>query len=540
MTILLLLGATWQVALDGSGDFTTLSDALGYAAAGDTIELAPGTYAPSTGEQLPYYFPGGIQIVGSGHEITTLDAEGEETFGSILSDGVVISDLALANAADTAIRGLDAAPTIDRCRFAGNGIGVSLVEGGSISDSVFEDNGDERYDVSAIGGYGGELVNVRVADVPDVAAYAVYLSAYQALTPSIDGLYVVSAGVGVQGDARNVVVLGCPSHDTSSTCLGVGGQLTNATVVGCERGVAIHASYVRSALTAFNAGTGFDGAQYAAYNLTYANAGGDWASAHDWSGQLSNITGSDPLFRAFSDDGDWSNDDFRLQEGSPAIDAAAADFPATDIDGVPRPQDGDGDGRARADIGAYEWGEFDVDGDGWYVDGGDCDDADPDIHPGVDDIPYNGIDEDCDGTDLIDVDGDGHAAEHQGGTDCDDTNAAIHPGAWDIPGNGIDEDCDGVEPIDTDGDGWPDDQDCASDDATVHFGADEACDGIDNNCNGEIDEACDEDTGEGEDTDGRSSSECACFGCRSDQPASALSLLPIAALVRRRRRRDAP
>ena len=42
----------------------------------------------------------------------------------------------------------------------------------------------------------------------------------------------------------------------------------------------------------------------------------------------------------------------------------------------------------------------------------------------------DGVDDDCDGSDLTDVDGDGYDWDGiTGGTDCDDTDAAINPGA---------------------------------------------------------------------------------------------------------------
>ncbi len=62
-------------------------------------------------------------------------------------------------------------------------------------------------------------------------------------------------------------------------------------------------------------------------------------------------------------------------------------------------------------------------------------------------IPYDGIDQDADGADLVDIDGDGHASVlTAGGTDCDDRRAWVHPGAWDAPGDRVDADCDGDDP----------------------------------------------------------------------------------------------
>ncbi|MBW2256466.1 MAG: OmpA family protein [Deltaproteobacteria bacterium] len=107
-------------------------------------------------------------------------------------------------------------------------------------------------------------------------------------------------------------------------------------------------------------------------------------------------------------------------------------------------------------------------------DGPDCDDEDPTIYDGAPEIPYDDIDQDCDGSDLTDVDGDGYDGPSSGpgaGPDCDDANNQVHPGAFDIPGNGIDEDCfDGdaiPDPGDSDGDGLLDTEEDVDGDGIV-------------------------------------------------------------------------
>ncbi len=169
----------------------------------------------------------------------------------------------------------------------------------------------------------------------------------------------------------------------------------------------------------------------------------------------------------------------------------------------------------------------------------DCDDTDPAVNPQAAEV-CDSVDNDCDGdvdeddaidapTWYLDTDDDGYGDpsewtvacdQPQGyaavGTDCDDNAPTVYPGADEYCNGGIDDDCDGAVDendavdaiswyLDADGDGYgdptlsvvgcspppsfvDDDTDCDDGDAAQFPGADEYCNGEDDDCDGDVDE----------------------------------------------------
>jgi len=194
--------------------------------------------------------------------------------------------------------------------------------------------------------------------------------------------------------------------------------------------------------------------------------------------------------------------------------------------------DGDGFGDAASSTSAC------VQPSGYVAGSSDCDDGDANVFPGADEY-CNGSDDDCDGSvdeadavDMplwfIDYDGDGYgsmalmreqcsqpAGYADNADDCDDASASISPSANEYC-NSVDDDCDGTtdEPDavdarawyqDRDGDGYGDatvtqpscsapggyvssGTDCDDADTSVSPAASEYCDGVDNDCDGVVDE----------------------------------------------------
>jgi len=119
-------------------------------------------------------------------------------------------------------------------------------------------------------------------------------------------------------------------------------------------------------------------------------------------------------------------------------------------------------------VDATLWYE-DLDGDGYgeassviractasllYVDrAGDCAPNSGLIHPGAEEIYYDGVDQDCDGASDFDADRDGYDQGEVPGTDCDDQDPRVHPSALDYQ-DGRDNDCNNLTDLihDVDGD----------------------------------------------------------------------------------------
>jgi formylglycine-generating enzyme required for sulfatase activity len=141
--------------------------------------------------------------------------------------------------------------------------------------------------------------------------------------------------------------------------------------------------------------------------------------------------------------------------------------------------------------------DFDADGDG-YQSPEDCNDQEASINPFAKDICGDGIDQDCNGTDLdcqkADQDKDSFSPADG---DCNDEAFAINPNAQEICDDGIDQNCDGVDQLcnalDLDQDGYSQAQgDCDDTNPLVAPKYLDTCeDGIDQNCDGS-DLSCDE------------------------------------------------
>ena len=130
--------------------------------------------------------------------------------------------------------------------------------------------------------------------------------------------------------------------------------------------------------------------------------------------------------------------------------------------------DGDGDGYGAADGSLVQ---CDSPGSGYVDVGGDCADGDEDVNPGVDELcATDGVDDDCDGsTDESDA---ADVSTWYADTDGDGFGGSSASNSCDQPSGYVDNS-----------------DDCDDGEETTYPGADEYCDTVDSDCDGEADDA---------------------------------------------------
>ena len=181
-------------------------------------------------------------------------------------------------------------------------------------------------------------------------------------------------------------------------------------------------------------------------------------------------------------DGDGYTADIDCDDGDAAVNPAGSEScngKDDDCDGVVDPPSSTGASTWYADEDADSFGDPSFSQNacdapvGWVADDSDCADGDAAVHPGATER-CNGKDDDCDGaidpdtaadvgTWYADDDDDEYGAGDpilscdaplgtvESATDCDDTDALVHPGGTERC-NGVDDDCDGdIDPDTADG-----------------------------------------------------------------------------------------
>jgi parallel beta-helix repeat protein len=300
--------------------YNTIQEGIDAASPGNTVLVAAGTYY----EHIT--MKPGVIIKGAGPEVTTIDGSGSGRVVTGADDSTLEGFTITGGGHQTSGGGVycsGTSPNITNNVITGNETGVVVLHGSNprISNNFIVRNG------------GGVYINFSSSPtlVNNVVAR------------NFNGIFI--------------------DHSSSPV-------ITNNTIVYNEYSFAILNYYFAGSPVITNNIIAYNQAGVVAFYkaraiVTYSNI---WGNRIDYIGffdylyldpehendptvWLHNIS-ADPRFV------DPANDDFRLREDSPCIDAGTNDapgLPETDLDGNPRSVDGDVDGVERVDMGAFEY-----------------------------------------------------------------------------------------------------------------------------------------------------------------------------------------
>ncbi len=364
---------TIVVDASGGGDFTDLGEALAAAVDGDTIEIRAGTYPLADANVRG----ASVSILGDGSDVVTVYDSG--SMGGVLS--------ITGAAGDFSITGLAFQGPGNSGDETSVGVGTNADADVYLHDVVFRDFPGAAYFAM------GEYTSTTIIDgctFENNTAGIWYDYAWGVEVRN-------SLFLGNEAGLRNFVDSGGDSLALYNNIFAANDWVFWDKETGVESYTAHDNIFIDNDYPiCFNApeyaNVDFNNNLYASLD----NPDSEYCLLGD------NPIEADPGFVAWSNDGDFTNDDFHLLPGSAAIDLGIHSANTTDLEGTNRPLDGNGDGERTNDLGAYEYGpDLDADGSTDIAAGGDdCDDTRADVYPGAVDECADGTDQDCSGADA--------------------------------------------------------------------------------------------------------------------------------------------
>ena len=286
--------ATWVVDAYGGGDVLTVAEGAALLANGDTLEIREGTYDVED----VYTLAENVSVIGDGWERTILDGSNAKSMVLAVNAGAYIEGLTVRNSMGFGLIANDA--IISSCAVLSNANGGIFSYSVSIFNSILALNltGIQfEYTSSDI-----SVENSLLIDNSDLAVgfvYHGYLEACQEYRFHHNLFIGSSVGLG--------------PGDPSASCHGG----TGATLIATN-----------NIFLGMPTSWGNDYAWTAIFSNNVIGA----STVEDciWAGSDVTCTDNlvaDPDFVTWSDDGDWTNDDFHLLFGSAGIDHGVSGVP---------------------------------------------------------------------------------------------------------------------------------------------------------------------------------------------------------------------